>query len=169
MACQRFDSIAAHGVEIVYKHSCRICLCDGIRVSQIRISKKEGHFFPAFSMLCIEARESFPEIIYRPISLILGRGKRNSRYHAALKCFSLQRLRPGETRKGYKTTNRIEKDRINIRSRIKLIALTTRSGSHLSKPPSKTLCLPAWRPIHWIRPFDRIPSCLFCVEQGIRD
>lgn len=30
----------------------------------MRIVKKQGHFSPAFSMLCIEAEESFPEIIY---------------------------------------------------------------------------------------------------------
>ena len=40
---------------------------------------KEGHFFPSFSMLCIEAGESFPEISGDRISFILGRGKKGQR------------------------------------------------------------------------------------------
>lgn len=62
--------------------------------------------------------------------------RRDSGYHAALERFSLRRLRPGGAGKGCKTSKTIEKDRMNIRSRIKWIALTTRSGSPLSEQKS---------------------------------
>ncbi len=133
MACQRFDGIAAHGLEIVYKHSCRICLCDGIRVSQIRISKKEGHFSPAFSMLCIEAGESFPEISTDRISFILGRGKKGQRISCGSRALLPSTVLPGRNRGRCGRPVRPEKDRMKIRSRIKWIALTTRSGSPLSE------------------------------------
>ena len=85
-------------IEIVYKHSCRICLCDGIRVSQICISKKEGHFFPAFSMLCIEAGESFPEISTDRISFILGRGKKGQRISCGSRALLPSTVLPGRNR-----------------------------------------------------------------------
>lgn len=47
-------------------------------------------------------------------------------------------------------------DKIRLSSR--LIEAPTTVG-----PPSKILRFPAWRPIHWIRPFDRINFCLFYV------
>ena len=41
-----------------------------------------------------------------------------------------------------------------------------------ARPPSKALRLPAWRPIHWIRPFDRISLLSFlrgeiCLEKRV--
>lgn len=45
-------------------------------------------------------------------------------------------------------------DKIRLASRI--VEAPTTVG-----PPSKILRFPAWRPIHWIRPFDRMNFCLF--------
>lgn len=45
-------------------------------------------------------------------------------------------------------------DKVRLASR--LVEAPTTVG-----PLSKILCFPAWHPIHWIRPFDRMNFCLF--------